>query len=269
MPTYRIDLAYDGTDFHGYARQDNVPTIQAALEAALFRRTGVVVTSVAGRTDRGVHATGQVVSFTVGDPIDADRLWRSLNRQLGPAIAVNGVVEAGDDFHARFSAVGRRYRYLILNEPVHRPLAARTSWHVAEALDVAAMDRGIGYVVGAHDFASFCKKTPGRSTIREVSEARWDAAGGFVELSIAANAFCHHMVRSIVSTSVEIGRGRLRPEAMRDILEARDRTRATGTAPALGLTLVSVDYPPVLGTGDVTEDVVGPHTETADRTASF
>ena len=252
MPTYRIDLAYDGTDFHGYARQDNVPTIQAALEAALFRRTGVVVTSVAGRTDRGVHATGQVVSFTVGDPIDEARLWRSLNRQLGPAIAVNAVVEAGGDFHARFSAVGRRYRYLILNKPVHDPLAARTSWHVAEPLDVAAMDRGIGHVVGAHDFASFCKKAPGRSTIREVSEASWAAAGGFVELSIAANAFCHHMVRSIVSTSVEIGRGRLRPEAMRDILEARDRTRATGTAPALGLTLVSVDYPPVPGTGDVT-----------------
>jgi tRNA pseudouridine38-40 synthase len=243
MPTYRIDLAYDGTDFHGYASQDNVPTIQGALEAALFRRTGVIETVVAGRTDRGVHASGQVVSFVVGDPIDEDRLQRSLNRQLGPAIAVNAVTEVRDDFHARFSATGRRYRYRIWDKPVHDPLSARTSWHVAEPLDAAAMDAGVGLVIGTHDFASFCRKAPGRSTIREVREASWAGVGGFVELSIAANAFCHHMVRSIVATSVEIGRGRLPVEAMRDILEAKDRTKATGTAPACGLTLIAVTYP--------------------------
>lgn len=243
MPTYRIDVAYDGTDFHGYARQDNVPTIQGALEAALFRRTGVVATAVAGRTDGGVHANGQVVSFVVADPIDEVRLQRSLNSQLGPAIAVNAVVEVPDEFHARFSATGRRYRYRIWNDPVHDPLSARTSWHVPEPLDVAAMSASVGCLVGTHDFASFCRKTPGRSTAREVREASWVRAGRVIELSIAANAFCHHMVRSIVSASVEIGRGRLPTEAMRDILEDRDRTSATGTAPARGLTLVAVDYP--------------------------
>ncbi len=243
MPTYRLDLAYDGTDFHGYARQDNVPTVQGALEAALFRRTGVVDTTVAGRTDGGVHAEGQVVSFVITNPVDEMLLQRSLNSQLGPAIAVNAVTKVPDEFHARFSATGRSYRYQIWNGRVHDPLSARTSWHVPDPLDVSAMVASIGVVVGVHDFTSLCKKAPGRSTMREVREASWVRDGDLVELAISANAFCHHMVRSIVSASVEIGLGRLEPEAMGDILEARDRTRATGTAPARGLTLISVEYP--------------------------
>jgi len=243
MPTYRLDVAYDGTDFHGYARQDNVTTVQGALEAALFRRTGVVDTAVAGRTDGGVHAEGQVVSFVLNDPVDEVLLQRSLNSQLGPAIAVNAVVAVPDDFHARFSATGRGYRYRIWNGRVHDPLVWRTSWHVPEPLDLSAMDAAVGCLVGTHDFVSFCRKAPGRATAREVREARWVRDGDLVELAVSANAFCHHMIRSIVSASVEIGLGRLEPEAMGEILDARDRTRATGTAPARGLTLVSVTYP--------------------------
>lgn len=242
MPIYRMDLAYDGTDFHGYARQDNVRSVQGDLEAALFHRTGPIKTVVAGRTDRGVHATGQVVSFAVDEPLDIGALQRSLNRQLAPEIAVYAIAEVRDDFHARFSATGRRYRYRIWNGLVLDPLSARTTWHVAGPLDVAAMDQAAAGLVGTHDFASFCRKHQGRSTMRELRQATWERSGGFVELSIAANAFCHQMVRSIVAISVEVGRGVFEPSDVLEILEARDRSVAKGCAPAWGLTLTAVEY---------------------------
>lgn len=242
MSTYRIDLAYDGTGFHGYARQPNVRTVQGALEEALFRTTGEVETVVAGRTDRGVHTSGQVVSFVADDALDTSRLERSLNRQLAPEIAVNAVAEVDDDFHARFSATARRYRYTIWNAPVHDPLTTRRSWHVREPLDAVAMDRAVGLLIGVHDFASFCRKAEGRTTVRDVLEAGWIRDGERVELSIAARAFCHQMVRSIVAISAEIGRGRLEPKAMASLLEARDRTVAKGVAPPEGLVLVEVVY---------------------------
>ncbi|MEA2024476.1 MAG: tRNA pseudouridine(38-40) synthase TruA [Actinomycetota bacterium] len=242
MPTYRIDLSYDGTGFHGYGRQNNVRTIQGDLETALFRITGDVKTAVAGRTDAGVHAAGQVVSFSVDAPLDTARLQRSLNGQLGPEIAANAITEVGDRFHARFSAAARRYRYRISNRPVHDPLAARTAWHVSEPLDVDAMDEAAGAFVGIHDFASLCRKAPGRTTVREVLDARWIRAGDIVELSIGATAFCHQMVRSIVTVSVDVGRGRFRPEDVPAILEARSRETIQGLAPPQGLTLMTVTY---------------------------
>jgi tRNA pseudouridine38-40 synthase len=242
MPTYRIDIAYDGTGFHGYARQDGLRTVQGEFETALFHRTGEVKTAVAGRTDAGVHAADQVISFAVDSPLDLGKLHRSLNRQLGPEIAVYAVSEVPDAFHARFSATGRRYRYRIWNAPVHDPLSVRTTWHIREPLDVPAMDRAVGAIVGTHDFASFCRKATGYSTIRDLRQASWSRAGSVVELSIAANAFCHKMVRSIVAISVEVGRGRLDPEVVTETLEARDRTVGKGCAPSQGLTLVAVEY---------------------------
>ena len=242
MPTYRIDLAYDGTGFHGYARQPAVPTIQGALEEALFKTTGGIETVVAGRTDAGVHATGQVVSFSTPEAVDVRRLRRSLNRQLAPDIAVYAVAEVDEAFNARFSASARRYRYTIWNAPTHDPLTARTSWHVAEPLDDPAMGRAVQALVGEHDFASFCRKADGRTTVRRVFDARWSRAGHAVTMTIAANAFCHQMVRSIVAVSVEIGRGRLAPEAMKEILETADRSVAKGAAPPQGLVLVEVVY---------------------------
>ncbi len=242
MPTYRVDLAYDGTGFHGYARQEGLRTVQGEFETALFHRTGEVKTAVAGRTDAGVHAAGQVISFVVDDSLDTGTLQRSLNSQLGPEIAVYAVSEVPDAFHARFSATGRGYRYRIWNAPVHDPLLVRTTWHVPDALDVPAMARAVGTLVGTHDFASFCRKATGRSTARELRQAGWSRAGNVVELSIAANAFCHHMVRSIVAASVEVGHGRLDPAAVVDILEAYDRSVGKGSAPSRGLTLMSVEY---------------------------
>ena len=242
MPTYRIDVAYDGTGFHGYARQGGLRTVQGEFETALFHRIGEVRTAVAGRTDAGVHAAGQVISFTVDDSLDIGTLQRSLNSQLRPEIAVYAVSEVPDAFHARFSATGRRYRYRIWNAPVHDPLSVRTTWHISEPLDVPAMDRAVASLVGIHDFASFCRKAGGLSAVRELREAVWSRRGDVVELLIAANAFCHHMVRSIVSTSVEVGLGRLDPEAVLEILERRDRSFASGSAPSRGLTLMSVEY---------------------------
>jgi tRNA pseudouridine38-40 synthase len=243
MPTYRLDLAYDGTDFYGYAAQPGRRTVQGELETALGRQIGAVVTVVAGRTDRGVHATGQVVCFSHPDVIDVDRVRRSLNRQLGGEIAVLDLRRAPDEFHARFSATARSYRYEISNRAVHDPLRARTSWHVPEPLDVAAMNEAASVIVGEHDFTSFCRKADDASLVRNVLWARWRRVDDQVEFTVAANAFCHQMVRSLVAVLVEVGRGRLEPTDVKTILDGRDRNEGRGVAPPQGLTLVGVGYP--------------------------
>jgi tRNA pseudouridine38-40 synthase len=243
VPTYRLDLAYDGSAFHGYATQPGLRTVQRELERALRHQVGDVITVVAGRTDRGVHAEGQVVCFSLPDEIDAERVLRSLNRQLGQEIAVHDLRRVDDDFHARFSATARRYRYEILSRAVHDPLRARTTWHVTHALDVAAMNEAAALLVGTRDFASFCRRREGASTVRDVLWAQWRRVGDIVELSIAANAFCHQMVRSVVALLVEVGRGRLAPADVEAILDATDRRRGAGVAPPQGLTLVAVGYP--------------------------
>ena len=243
MPTYRLDLAYDGTDFHGYARQSNVRTVQRELEEALVHHIGLMETFVAGRTDAGVHASAQVISFTAPRELDVDQVMRSLNSQLADEIAVTGLRRVDDDFHARFSAVTRAYRYQIVNRPVHDPLRARSSWHVKAPLDLDAMNEGSVLLVGEHDFASFCRKTEDASTVREILWAGWRATGDATEFSIAANSFCHQMVRSIVAVLVEVGRSRLAPSEVKAILVAGDRNAARGAAPPQGLTLVGVSYP--------------------------
>lgn len=241
MPTYRLDVAYDGSRFHGYAKQPNVRTIQGELEAALRPHTGAVDTFVAGRTDKGVHATEQVVSFAC-DELDTVRVLRSLNGRLAPEIAARRLVVAPDDFHARFSATGRAYRYRIRNAEVHDPLSATTVWTYPEPLDVVAMNEAVGPLIGPHDFAAFCRKQADRSRTREVLWATWRRKGEEVDLSIGATSFCHQMVRSIVALSVEIGRGRVDASEVVDILASLDRNRAEGVAPPHGLTLVAVAY---------------------------
>ena len=243
MPKYRLDLAYDGTDFHGYARQPKLRTVQGELEQALSRHTGPINTSVAGRTDRGVHAAGQVVSFSIDETLEADYVLRSLNSQLGDDISVLRLRAVHDDFHARYSAIARAYRYEILNRPILDPMRVRTAWHVRDALDVDLLNQTSAILVGRHDFASFCRKAEGKSTERVVMWAGWRGVDDGVELSIAANAFCHQMVRSVVADLVEVGRGRVAPAKLATILEARDRNEAGGTAPPQGLTLIGVGYP--------------------------
>jgi tRNA pseudouridine38-40 synthase len=241
MPTYRLDLAYDGACFHGYAKQSEVRTVQGDLEAALFPHTGGAETFVAGRTDKGVHATEQVVSFRC-DELDTDQVLWSLNRQLAPEIAARRLSRASDDFHARYSATGRAYRYRINDSTVHDPLSAGTTYTYSESLDVNAMNDAVTHLVGAHNFAAFCRKQEGKATDRLVLWARWRRTDEIIELSIGANAFCHQMVRSIVGTCLEVGRGRISPDSVPQILASGERHRSAGAAPAHALVLVAVAY---------------------------
>lgn len=251
MPTYRIDLSYDGSGFRGYARQRGVRTVQGELEAALARILGRPVSTVAaGRTDAGVHALQQVASFETEAQVDCERLPRSLTRMLGPEIAVFRCRPAPDGFSARFDAVGRAYRYRILNRPHPDPLRRFTVWHVAPPLDAAAMNEAVGHFAGEHDFASFCRAPKGGgSTVRTVESARWRLLpDGLVCLDIEGTAFCHQMVRSITAFAVEVGKGRIPPEDAERVLEAKDRNAARGAAPPYGLVLRRVDYDMAFGT---------------------
>lgn len=251
----KLDLSYDGSGFRGFAANEGVRTVQGELNRALGAVLGgPVVTTCAGRTDAGVHATGQVVSLDAPSEADPELLARSLNAMLGPDIAIDGIVVADPDFDARFGATGRRYRYSVLNSAVHRPLLSGRVWHVPTPLDVEAMNQGAAHLVGLHDFASFCRRQTAegsdgvrrvKSTMRHVRSAQWRRSGDdpdLLDFEIAASAFCHQMVRSIVGTLVRVGRGRLGADEIPAILEARDRTAANQVAPPSGLVLEAVSY---------------------------
>jgi tRNA pseudouridine38-40 synthase len=242
VATYRIDLAYDGSNFRGYAIQPNVHTVQGALEAQLSLHIPDIVTIVAGRTDAGVHATGQVVSFSTDHPIIPEKIMRSLNKRLAPSIAVSSFRQVDDDFHARFDAVGRVYRYQILDRPYPDPFLAGRVWNVHHNLDVDGMHRVAQLFVGTHDFASFCRAASGRSTIRSVKTASWQVEGDLTIFAVEASSFCHQMVRSFVAMCVDVGRGKLAESDVPAIIDAKDRRGGNGAAPACGLTLVRVDY---------------------------
>ena len=244
MPTYRIDLGYDGSGFRGYAKQRDQRTVQGELEAALAQVCGFEIgTEVAGRTDAGVHARHQVVSFVVEDPIEPQRLARSIRGLLAPEVSVIRCIQVDDTFSARFSATQRRYRYHVLNRPHIDPLRRHVAWHVAEPLDVEAMNECAAAFVGEHDFASFCRRAEGRSTVRTVLGAEWaECDEDILTFKIAGLAFCHQMVRSIVAYSVEVGRGRIDPDMTGEVLAARDRNHGRGAAPPNGLTLWQVCY---------------------------
>ena len=257
MPSYRIDLAYDGSGFHGYAANPRVRTVQGELERALGAVLGSAPeTVVAGRTDAGVHAWGQVVSFEADAEIDTERVMRSLNAMLGPEVVVRGVSPVEDGFDARFGARSRTYRYFVDDREAPNPLHRHSVWHVEAALDATAMGDAATAFIGEHDFASFCRAAEGKTTIRRVLSAAWwrDSDGlaprdepgggtrGLLVFEITANAFCHQMVRSLVALSIEIGRGRVPVSAIPQIFEARDRNAARGAAPPQGLVLWKVEY---------------------------
>lgn len=242
MTRYRLDLSYDGSGFRGYARQEGLRTVQGELETALSTVLGASIESaVAGRTDAGVHARGQVASFDADEPIDKN-LMRSLNGIIGPEIAVNAVTVADDDFHARFSARWRRYRYSIDGNPAPDPLERHRMWHVSRSLDVALMRAALAPLVGEHDFSSFCRKIDDKTNVRTVTEARWEESGRRLDLWIQANSFCQQMVRSIVGYCYDVGRGFSRVETTDEVIAAGDRSSVTTLAPPHGLTLWEVGY---------------------------
>lgn len=243
MAIYRLDIAYDGSGFRGYARQDGQPTVQGAIEEALTTLLRATVsTSVAGRTDAGVHARGQVVSFDYDGPVDIERLRRGLNGVLDPGISVFSVSRAGDDFDARFSAVWRRYRYQVDTGPARDPLTRGHVWHVGQSLDVEAMRRAGTAFLGEHDFSSFCRTVVGKSNVRRVTELGVSEEDGLLTFWIQANAFCHQMVRSIVGYLYDVGRGFTDGATVTDVIIAADRSRVATVAPPHGLTLWAVGY---------------------------
>ena len=239
----RLDIAYDGTEFRGYARQPDVRTVQGELETALsiiFQRP--IETAVAGRTDAGVHAFHQVVSFPNEEAMDGPRIVHKLNQLLSSDIVVHAASDTRPEFHARFSATSRTYRYFILNTTDRDPQLRRTHWHVPESLDLDVMNEGVAHLLGRHDFVSLCRKAEGKTRVRTVLSSMWSRQADTVELMVTAVAFCHQMVRSIVALSVDIGIGKIDAARVPEIIEAQDRNCASGAAPPHGLTLWRVDY---------------------------
>jgi tRNA pseudouridine38-40 synthase len=240
---YRLDFSYDGSGFSGYATQPGLRTVQGDLQDALAQVLGEFRTHVAGRTDAGVHAHHQVVNVETEREIPVERLHRSLNRMLGHEMAFQSVTVADPDFHARYHATRRTYRYFVLNSRWPDPFRARTSWHHRYPLELDRLNAVAGYLLGEHEFASLCRKSEGKSTRRNVVAAQWRAApDDVVVFEISADSFCHQMVRSIVALSVEIGRGNGEPDSVPQILAGGDRNAAKGAAPARGLFLWRVDY---------------------------
>jgi tRNA pseudouridine38-40 synthase len=259
----RLDIAYDGTSFAGWATQPQLRTVQGELEQALatvFSRVGTAPRiTVAGRTDAGVHATGQVAHVDLDDAQlqllrgrrgdqDAPRtLARKLTGIAGPAadVVVTDARLAPEGFDARFSAVWRRYEYRIgdarsIRDPLRR---ANTVWLPRE-LDLGAMQAAAGSLLGLHDWAAYCRPREGATTIRDLQGFAWRRLpGGVLLAEVRADAFCHSMVRALVGASIAVGEGRLAPDAMRELRDAGQRTSAFAVAPAKGLTLVEVGYP--------------------------
>ncbi|MFC2015695.1 tRNA pseudouridine(38-40) synthase TruA [Chloroflexota bacterium] len=236
-------VQYDGTDFYGFQVQAHERTVQGEIEQSLLAVTEQEArVTGAGRTDRGVHARGQVVTFDVAWKHSLFDLQRALNARLATDVAVVGLGLAREGFHPRFSARSRRYRYTLLVQPWPSPLARRTVWHVIQKLDVERMIVASGLLLGTHDFASFGRPPVGTKTVRKVLTAEWERKPPFLAFEIEANAFLYRMVRSIVGTLVQVGSGKLSVDEFQAIMRSADRSQAKWTAPAHGLCLMRVNY---------------------------
>ncbi len=244
MPRYRALIAYDGTDYFGFQRQrDEQPTIQGELERVLHSLTNSVVSITgSGRTDRGVHATGQVVSFQTSWNHGKESLQRALNAKLPKDIAVLQLDEVDAEFHPRYDARSRAYQYYIYNQPVRSPLHGRFHWHISTPLDITQMNDAAVQLVGLHDFATFGTPPQGENTIREVFYSYWLRQGNVLIYEIEATAFLYRMVRSIVGSLKLVGDGSWTVSEFIAAFEAANRDQCGTVAPPQGLRLVSVTY---------------------------
>lgn len=241
----RLTLEYDGTGFHGWQRQKNAPTIQETVETALARLTGETVrVTGSGRTDAGVHAQGQVANFHTTSTLPLSAFVNGLNALLPRDVAVLDVQEVPRDFHARKSARAKTYRYCILNRPNRSPLHQRFAWWIAQPLDLESMQQAAAALVGEHDFTAFqASGSRIKSPIRRVLATGWAGPEDKrLIFTITATGFLRGMVRSLVGTMVEIGRGRRPPQDLAELLKTGERRRAGPTAPPQGLLLVEVLY---------------------------
>ena len=240
----KMIIEYDGTNYHGWQVQSREPTIQALIEESLKTITQETIrTTSSGRTDAGVHALDQVVNFFIKKPIENSALQRAMNALLPKDITVKEVSGVPLDFHARFSAKSKVYRYLILNSPVRSSFYEKYAWHVPYRLDINLIQEAAQFLIGTHDFSSFrassCEaKNPIRTLLRSDIERREN----LLEMTFEANAFLQYMVRNMVGTLVEIGRGKIKTDSISDLLKTKDRNKAGPTAPPQGLFLVSVNY---------------------------
>jgi tRNA pseudouridine38-40 synthase len=272
MRNLRLVVAYDGTDFHGWQRQPDLATVQDCLEASIERVTGERVhVWGSGRTDTGVHALSQVANFKTGCPIPCENLLKALNNVLPPTVRVKEVQEVSEKFHARYDVRSKTYRYRILQAPICSPFLWRFVWHCPWPLDHGRMASAARLFEGEHDFTSFAAyegsvvgegpcgppadrehhkgaslpdRHGGAERVRRIFSSRilWHPGTLMLIYETSGNGFLHHMVRNIVGTLVEVGRGKLAPQDVARILEAHDRTLAGPAAPAQGLCLVKVEY---------------------------
>jgi tRNA pseudouridine38-40 synthase len=251
---WKLTLAYDGTDFHGWQVQPGLVTIQGELAAAIQRVTGEwVLPQGSGRTDAGVHACAQVTSFKLDAPIPPPNLLRALNRALPPPIRVLTAEHASPDFHARHSVRAKTYEYRIFRGEICPPRLARYVYPLNWPIDVEKMQQAATLVIGEHDFTSFAATDPDLSqresgpvappdNIRTIFSSSWNLEEDLLIYRVRGDGFLHHMVRNLVGTFLDAGRGQVAPAEITVILESRSRTAAGATAPASGLFLDSVEY---------------------------
>jgi tRNA pseudouridine38-40 synthase len=244
MPRLKLTLEYDGTGYVGWQRQPNGVSVQEVVERALGELLGEPVsTEAAGRTDAGVHALGQVVAFDAPRALPLTAYTRGLSGLLPDDVSVVEAEEVPSGFDPRRWASGKRYRYLISNRPVRSPTRRRTHWELFAPLDVGAMDEAARHLVGTHDFAAFqAANCQARTSVRTLRELALLATGDLVQFDFEGTAFLKHMVRNMVGSLVEVGRGQQPPSWVAEVLASHDRMRAGPTAPAHGLVLVEVGY---------------------------
>ena len=245
MTRWRLTIEYDGGPFMGWQRQDNGPSVQQQIETAIFKMTGELATAIAaGRTDSGVHALAMSAHVDIAKTLTAHRLRDGLNALVRPdPIAILEASEVADDWHARFSCTGRRYRYRILNRRAPPAIERGKVWHIATPLDVEAMAQGAALLVGRHDFTTFRSvQCQSKSPVKTLDRLEVVRDGDEIRIEAAARSFLHHQVRSMVGCLALVGRGQWKPADIKTALEARDRAALGLNAPPEGLYFVEATY---------------------------
>ena len=245
MRTIKMTIEYDGSNYLGWQVQPRGLTIQGILEEKLALLTGQrTQVTASGRTDAGVHALNQVAHFRTESQMDIRSFQKALNSLLPPDILIKKIEEVKEGFHARKSARSKTYVYQILNHPLRSPFHRTMAWHISQKLDLGEMKKATSYLVGEHDFSAFRSVgSPTRTATRRVLRAEWKMGkGGFIRFEIEATGFLKQMVRAIVGTLVEVGKGRIESKEVMKIIDSRDRKKAGPTAPARGLFLKEVKY---------------------------
>jgi tRNA pseudouridine38-40 synthase len=243
MRNLKLNIEYNGTNFYGWQSQPDKPTIQKTIEAALEKILNHKVSLIgAGRTDGGVHALSQIANFTTTNSILPSKLLKGLNSLLSMDIAVKSIQEVDKNFHSQYHAKSRVYEYHIWNYPIHSVFFHSFCWHIRKKLALDPMKEAVEFILGEHNFASFQAAGCDRHPIRKILQCSFKTNNPRIVFSIEANGFLRHMVRNIMGTLVDVGKGKLKVSDFKQILEEKDRTKAGITAPAKGLILKEIKY---------------------------